>query len=54
MTGGEQVRRSVGKLIEAAEQFIEVADLGPSTEAYDEALRKLQAAIKAALEVPEG
>lgn len=46
-------RSPIGKLIEAAERFIDVADLGPSTEAYDDALRKLHAAIKAASETPE-
>lgn len=46
-------RSVIGKLIGAAEQFVEVADLGPSTEAYDDSLRKLKAAIKAASETPE-
>ena len=46
-------RSPIDKLIEAAEQFIEVADLGPSTEAYEKALRKLQVEIKAASQVPE-
>lgn len=36
---------SVDRLVDAAEQFIEVASLGPSTEAYDMARWELRDAI---------